>query len=205
MKTILWDFDGVILDSMTVRDWGFEEIFKSFDKEKVKELLDYHRFNGGLSRYVKIRYFFEKILKRQISDEEILEYASRFSEIMLKELINPKNIIQETLEFIKNNYKKYNFHIVSGSDGKELNFLCEKLNISDYFISIQGSPTPKNTLVEVLLKENNYDLKETCLIGDSINDYEAASKNKILFFGFNNRSLLNLEPSYIESFNNFQF
>ena len=31
-KTILWDFDGVILDSMKIRDWGFEEVFKNFKK-----------------------------------------------------------------------------------------------------------------------------------------------------------------------------
>ena len=32
IKTILWDFDGVILDSMAVRDWGFKEIFKDFSR-----------------------------------------------------------------------------------------------------------------------------------------------------------------------------
>ena len=60
IKNILWDFDGVILDSMEVRDWGFKEIFSSFDKSKVDLLLDYHRKNGGLSRYVKIRFFLKK-------------------------------------------------------------------------------------------------------------------------------------------------
>ena len=62
VKTILWDFDGVILDSMKIRDWGFKEILKKFNKEDVKSLLKYHRENGGLSRYVKIRYFFEILL-----------------------------------------------------------------------------------------------------------------------------------------------
>ena len=38
-KIILWDFDGVILDSMHIRDWGFEEIFKTFDEQKVKQCL----------------------------------------------------------------------------------------------------------------------------------------------------------------------
>ena len=42
IKTILWDFDGVILDSMAVRDWGFKEIFKDFSKEQVIKLLEYH-------------------------------------------------------------------------------------------------------------------------------------------------------------------
>ena len=35
IKTIFWDFDGVILDSMPIRDYGFAKIFKEFDKELV--------------------------------------------------------------------------------------------------------------------------------------------------------------------------
>ena len=65
IENILWDFDGVILDSMKIRDWGFKEIFKSFKKRDIDKLIDYHNLNGGLSRYVKIRYFYEEILKRR--------------------------------------------------------------------------------------------------------------------------------------------
>ena len=136
IKTILWDFDGVILDSMAVRDWGFKEIFKDFSEEQVSNLIEYHRSNGGLSRYVKIRYFYEKILNKDITDEKILEYAERFSALMKQELTNSENLILDAVTFIKENYQKYNFHIVSGSDQKELRFLCKELAIDLYFISI---------------------------------------------------------------------
>jgi beta-phosphoglucomutase-like phosphatase (HAD superfamily) len=68
IKTILWDFDGVILDSMKVRDWGFIEIFKSFDNDKVEALLKCHTLNGGLSRYVKIRPFYSVLNKSKIKE-----------------------------------------------------------------------------------------------------------------------------------------
>lgn len=205
IKNILWDFDGVILDSMKVRDWGFREIFKSFDNEKVDALLKYHTLNGGLSRYVKIRYFYEEILKKEITENEVLEYANAFSVLMKKELINPKNLIQDSLSFIKENYKNYFFHIVSGSDQDELRFLCEELKITDYFISIHGSPTPKNKLVKDLLSLHNYEVEDTCLIGDSINDFEAANKNNIFFYGFNNANLKSLGSGYVYNFKNFEF
>ena len=150
-KNILWDFDGVILDSMAVRDWGFKEIFKDFPQEQVDKLLQYHTLNGGLSRYVKIRYFYNEILGKEISELEVLEFANEFSLLMKKELINPKNLIQDSLNFIKENYKNYNFHIVSGSDQEELRFLCKELAIDHYFLSIFGSPTPKKQLVKNLL------------------------------------------------------
>ena len=174
IKTVLWDFDGVILDSMKVRDWGFEEIFKDFDQELIDKLLAFHRKNGGLSRYVKIRYFFEELLGKSINEEEVLEYAQKFSVLMRKELTNSKNLILDAVEFINKNHQNYNFHIVSGSDQEELRFLNKELGIDQYFISIHGSPTSKKELVTNLLEVHNYHKESTCLIGDSINDYEAA-------------------------------
>ena len=61
IRVIFWDFDGVILNSNKVRDKGFETVLSGFPKEEVDKLLKFHRQNGGLSRYVKFRYFFEEI------------------------------------------------------------------------------------------------------------------------------------------------
>ena len=203
-KTILWDFDGVILDSMKVRNWGFEEIFKDFDQELIDKLLLFHENNGGLSRYIKIRYFYENLLNKSISKEKVDEYAERFSVLMKTELIKAKNLILDSLEFIIDNYEKYNFHIVSGSDQKELRFLCKELKISKYFISIHGSPMTKNQLVLNLIENLEYDKKKICLIGDSINDYEAAVYNEIEFYNYNNKLISDLGTEII-SFSEFVY
>ena len=42
IKTIFWDFDGVILNSMEVRDFGFREIFKNFETTLVNKLIIFH-------------------------------------------------------------------------------------------------------------------------------------------------------------------
>ncbi|WP_418180393.1 HAD family hydrolase [Aliarcobacter lanthieri] len=199
IKTIFWDFDGVILDSMPIRDYGFKKIFEEFDKSLVDKLLEYHTLNGGLSRYVKIRYFYNTLLGIEVSDEKVQELADKFSTIMKAELTNKKYLISETVEFIKENYKNYNFHIVSGSDEKELNYLCEELELSKYFKTIEGSPTPKNDLVKNILEKYTYDPKECILIGDSINDYEAAKINGMKFYGYNNE-LLKDKDEYLYNF-----
>jgi phosphoglycolate phosphatase-like HAD superfamily hydrolase len=64
--------------------------------------------------------------------------------------------------------------------------LCKELDIYQYFLSIHGSPTPKKQLVKNVLETNQYLVSETCLIGDSINDYEAAKDNQIYFLAYNN-------------------
>jgi len=189
IDTIFWDFDGVIMDSNAIRDLGFIEALNGYPKNEVDALMKFHQDNGGLSRYVKFRYFFEAIRGESISDAQVKLWAEKFSKIMMQLLIKPNLLIQETLDFIKVNAHNYNMHIVSGSDQTELRFICKSFDIAHYFNSIHGSPTSKNNLVGTLLEEHSYD-KNTCLlIGDSNNDYEAANLNGIRFMGYGNKKI----------------
>jgi phosphoglycolate phosphatase-like HAD superfamily hydrolase len=199
IKTIFFDFDGVILDSMPIRDYGFRKIFEEYPIELVDKLIEYHQLNGGLSRFHKIKYFYNELLEKNISDKKIEQYANQFSIIMKEELINKKYLINETVDFIKENYDSFNLHIVSGSEQNELRYLCKELDVAKYFKTIEGSPTPKNDLVKNRLEIEKYNSNEAILIGDSINDYEAANVNGLKFYGFNNIELKE-KDTYIISF-----
>jgi HAD superfamily hydrolase (TIGR01549 family) len=200
---IIWDFDGVILDSDSIREYGFRESLKKFPEDQVELLIEYHKKNGGLSRYNKFRFFFEKILHKKISENDIICLANTFSKIMLKKLTNKKLLIKDSLNFIISNYKTKKMYIASGSDNNELIYLCKELGIFNFFYSIHGSPEHKNNIVKNILKQNQSINKNFVLIGDSINDFEAAKANNIDFYGYNNKELLNTcKTNYITNFNN---
>lgn len=184
-KFIFWDFDGVIMDSMSIRDKGFEKVLKEYPEAQVEELLAYHRRNGGLSRYNKFRYFIENILKRPVKDGEINDLASQFSSVMKSLLVNPDLLINEAMQWVKKEKPATRQFIVSGSDQTELRYLTEKLDIARYFNGVYGSPVPKKKLVELLLELEQADKNECCLIGDSVNDKEAAETNGIRFIPYN--------------------
>ncbi len=199
IKTILWDFDGVILDSMKIKGDGFAELFKKYEPKDIKKLEKYHYANGGVSRFEKIRYFFNSILEVSISEDNILQLSDDFATIIEKKLYDTSNLIEDSLIFIKKNYKKYDFHIVSGAENNELNDLCKYFEIEQYFLSINGSPTKKEILIKNILENYRYNIDETILIGDSINDYKAAHLNNLIFYGYNNPTLI--DYNYISSFN----
>ncbi|MCB7480616.1 HAD family hydrolase [Christiangramia sediminis] len=198
-KVILWDFDGVLMNSMPVRDNGFREVLKNYPVDEVDLLMEYHSANGGLSRYVKFRYFFEIIRQESITNHEVDALAKEFSLIMKKQLISSKLLIRDSLDFVIAHKNDFEMHIVSGSDQEELRYLCEKMNIDIFFITINGSPVAKKELVNQLLSEKNYSPDDCVLIGDSINDFDAAEYNGIDFIGYNNPELLKFE-SYIDKF-----
>jgi len=191
IKNIIFDFDGVILDSVPVKTEAFRQLFSNFPLDLVNQFVLYHEENGGISRYAKIQYFFENLLNQNVPNQLILEYANKYSLLTKEELANPKYIIDDTFDFIKRNYKQYKMHIASGADENDLKYICENLNLTPYFLSIHGSPQVKNKIVHSILVNNVYLNDETVLIGDSINDYEAAYKNNIAFYGYNNPLLKN--------------
>lgn len=199
-KTLLWDFDGVIMDSNEIREQGFKEVLKSYPNEQVDKLVAFHRINGGLSRYVKFRYFFETIRKEGVlSPEKLNEFTEKFGLIMKTKLQSESLLIADSVNFIKKYSQKIDMHIVSGSDQLELRSICEGLHLSKYFKSINGSPTHKNDLVKAVIEKEQLERESVCLIGDSINDLDAAEINKINFVGYNNPALI--QNDYIVSFN----
>lgn len=203
LRNLLFDFDGVIMDSNPIRTNGFREIFRDFPESQVEELIRYHELNGGIPRFDKIRYFYREILGENISEDMVQEYAGKFSQIMKRELVKGKYLIGETLEFIRSHREKYSIHIVSGSEERELQWICGRHGIDKYFISINGSPTLKPQRVREVMERHCCKKAETVMIGDSINDYEAASENGIKFFGYNNEEMRKYSDRYIESFDNF--
>jgi len=195
IEVIFWDFDGVLMNSNAVRDHGFEQVLREYPKQSIEKLLEFHRENGGLSRYVKFRYFFEEIMSTSISDDEIQEWANKFSEIMRKLLLNKDLLIQESLDFIRKNQENYRMHVTSGSDQEELRFLCQSLQIDNLFTSIHGSPKPKKEWVRDLINKHNYNNEYCVLVGDSFNDYEAARVNNIAFQPYNYSGDISFEVS----------
>ena len=197
-STILWDFDGVIFDSMKIKCDGFKSLFNTCSDDVLQQIESYHYTHGGVSRFDKIRYFYEVILEQKISDEKVMLLADIFSKNIEAKLFDKNNLIEDSVDFIKKNYLKYHYHIVSGAEDKELNHLCEVLGLSGYFKSIDGSPTKKDILVKNVLRKYQYEKNKTILIGDAMTDYDAAMQNDIGFYGYNNKALKKF--NYIDSF-----
>jgi HAD superfamily hydrolase (TIGR01549 family) len=177
---LIFDFDGVLVESNEIRFEGFQILFNSFPVDKVERLVKYARLNGGMSRYEKIRYFFEDILNEPVTNDDVNALSKKYSEIVKEKVIKAK-AVTGSLEFLAANNSKCLFAIVSGSDQEELREVCKARGINNYFIKMLGSPVSKEKNISRLLGELGWE-KGSCLyIGDSINDFEAAQNNNIDF------------------------
>ena len=88
---ILFDFDGVILNTNEIKNQSFRELFSEYPKNKIDEFIKYHKKNGGISRYVKIKYFLQKN-KVDDRDQTLKYYLKKFSKIVTKKILKAKYV-----------------------------------------------------------------------------------------------------------------
>ena len=56
IKNIIFDFDGVILDSVNIKTEAFYKLFEQYGSKIANQVVDYHIINGGMSRFKKFEY-----------------------------------------------------------------------------------------------------------------------------------------------------
>jgi len=180
IKVIFFDFDGVIVESVDIKTAAFAELFKEESKKHLAGILDYHKKHGGVSRRNKIIYFYKNILRRELSDETLQKIENRFSQYVKDKVIQAA-FVKGAQEFIKANFNKYDFYIISGTPQQELEEIIFRKNLSRYFLGVFGSPSAKSETINSLISEKKYLRDDIVFIGDSTDDLEGAEKCGIRF------------------------
>lgn len=201
-KAMVFDFDGVIMDSIPVKTNAFGHILREFPKEQVTLLLEYHKENGGVPRRKKLEYFFQEIAKTPTELEKIAEYEDEFGKYVLKTLSNPEYLIQECVDFIEANCKKTPIYVASAAFQTEVDFLSKIHGFYNCFKGVYGHPSKKPAVIRQILTELNIDKSELVFIGDSMSDVKAGTETGVNFWAYNNLKLKEQSINYIPSFQN---
>ena len=51
IKAIIFDFDGVIVESLDIKTGAFKKLYEVFSEEIATKVVNHHLINGGISRY----------------------------------------------------------------------------------------------------------------------------------------------------------
>ncbi len=174
-KTIVFDCDGVILDSNVVKTQAYFRTAKNLGATdaQAQALVDYHVKLGGISRYHKFDWYVREVLKQPVTEKAVQDLLDGFSRELEVGLM--QCAIAEGLQQLRDATSDANWIILSGGDQQEIRDLFAKRNLSDLFDGgLFGSPDNKDT---VLAREKaNGNIKQPALfIGDSKYDHEAST------------------------------
>ncbi len=185
---IVFDCDGVILDSNEMKSQAFAEAIKDENTELIKQFVAYHKTNGGVSRYKKIDYFFHHIKEEtQDIEQKISDTINKYAKIVEKGLNECSYIsgVMETIEIL--NQENIPLYVVSGSDEVELNHVFHNRDIAKQFEMIYGSPNNKIENLEIIQRLRG-GLDNGLVLGDSKSDMLAAESYNLDFVYIHEKS-----------------
>jgi len=169
-RTIIFDFDGVILDSNNIKKNAIKNAtINHLSKKKIKEFVDYFTENNGIPREPKIRKYFPL----NANYENVLKNYEQEIEIELERA----KLIPGVKIFIE---KIYNMNkdlaILSGGKQSEVMELLSKHNLMHFFYLVMGGPKTKHENIK-----KNFIQSPVLYFGDSFIDYKIAIDNNFDF------------------------
>ena len=180
LKAVIFDFDGVLLESVDVKTRAFRQLFSKENPADLEKIVNYHLKNGGVSRFEKFRHIYKDILKRPLSEQEFEVLCGQFAALVVDEVV-ASPWVPGAKEFLERNAGRYQFFIASGTPEDEINRIVERVGIRAFFKEVLGSPRKKAVLLKALLEKHRLRNTECIFVGDAENDWRAAQELKIPF------------------------
>ena len=181
IRAIVFDFDGVLVDSVHIKTKAFEKLFKNEEEEKVQQFLAFHKKHGGVSREEKVRYFYSNILRRSLSESLLHALCEQFREAVVDRIVSV-DWVEGTTEAIKEiKGQGILTMIVSGTPEDELKMIVCRKKAETLFDEIFGSPHTKPQLLNKILKKYGLESGEVMYLGDSLSDHFAAQEVGVHF------------------------
>ena len=184
IRAVIFDWDGVLLESADVKTQAFAELFKSVAPNRVEEILAYHIEHMGLSRYVKFQHIYARILGRPLSAKMERVLGERFSALVFNRLLAAP-LVRGAEEFLKDTARErpYELFVASGAPQEELLAIARAKGLLERVSEWHGAPKTKPEIIRDILVRYRLRPAEAVFIGDAASDRRAARATGLAFIG----------------------
>lgn len=179
---LLFDFDGVLVDSARIKAEAFLEVLPGLSAEACEAIRKFVEFHGGLSRFEKFRQIYTRILEEPLPEKKLEELCDHYSRAVF-DRVKAAPEIAGVRSFLAHSGESRSAYVVSGTPQVEVRALVEARGWNGLFVEVLGSPDAKTTLVPALLQRRRIAPSEALFFGDSVTDWEAARQSGIDFIG----------------------
>ncbi|MEM7049143.1 MAG: HAD family hydrolase [Acidobacteriota bacterium] len=181
LRAVVFDFDGVILESTEIKTRAFADLFA--DRPEHREaILRHHLENVGLSRYRKFEWIYRELFAEPLSDEASRQLGERYSAIALEQVMACP-MVPGARQVLADLVGKLPAFVASGTPQVELRQIVAERGLGPYFAEVHGAPRPKEAILEDLLQRHRLAPREVVMVGDGMTDLRAAQAVGTRFVG----------------------
>jgi phosphoglycolate phosphatase-like HAD superfamily hydrolase len=189
---IIFDLDGVILDSARLKVNCMRQALTDFDSGVVEAFLNCFTQEFGQSRQHHFKNFYFNFLKENQGFESFYDaYEPRYAHILNQHYTDVDLCAYASTLIPGLNHKK--LFIATGTVTEEAEEVLTKKNLGHYFESIYGSPLEKSDIVNQIIHQQDEPRDKFILIGDALHDRNSACANQIPFLFVERHALINRE------------
>lgn len=179
IKTIIFDFDGTLANTLPVCDYAFQHVFREFDQRELSSAEIRAMFGPSETGIIR------KNLLHANTEEAIELYYAKYLE-QHTQLVEHNHEIHELLLHLKE--KGIKLGIVTGKARRSLDISLKALQMEHFFDAIitgddvtQPKPDPEGVFKALALLDASP--QEAMFIGDSDADIQAGIQANVLTIG----------------------
>jgi len=180
-RAIAFDFDGVILESVTIKTEAMRALFAEHEAHWA-EISALHERHAGISRYVKFDMIYRDILKTPLTPDMRIQLGRKFSDLVVEKVLACP-FVSGAREFLEAHYQSTPLFVVSGTPDEELAAIIAGRGLATYFKGVYGSARGKTEILRSILTDLACATQDIAFIGDGLTDFEAAQTVAVPFVG----------------------
>lgn len=183
ISAIIFDLDGVILDSVALKTDLFLRCYGDELTEEHKTYIRAHQArHGGVGRGEKFEHFELALFGRQPTSESVARLTRLYGDLLAEE-IDDCSYLPGAEAFLAAVAQELPLHVVSGTLHGDLVRILNDRKLMQYFASVIGSPTRKLDAFRAIVEQEGYDPLTVLAIGDARTEFDAAMALGMPFVG----------------------
>jgi phosphoglycolate phosphatase-like HAD superfamily hydrolase len=179
LRVLILDFDGVVVESNSVKTEAFRELFSRFPAH-TDHMMAYHREHISVTRFSKFDHLLERLGRAGDADLRD-ELAATFSGLLL-ERMRRVPLVPGAEDFLRMTAARLPLFLASVTPEQELEEILQDRGLRSWFCGVYGCPpwTKARAILDILDREGVRP-HEALLVGDSAGDQRAAGETGVHF------------------------